>query len=103
MLPNFSTVAAACHFLDVKANPSVYEPGKIIPFSRFFSLQQMDCMGLTNPNESLHCKVSKKNNPINNNSTAFCTSIISGPFHERIPNEGRKLNGSRPCRRRQGL
>jgi hypothetical protein len=56
MLPKFLAVAAACHFLDVKANPSVYEPGKIIPFSRFFSLQQMHCMGLTSPNESLHCK-----------------------------------------------
>ena len=42
MLPKISPVAAAHHFLYAKAN--VYEPGKIISFSRFFSLRQTHSM-----------------------------------------------------------
>jgi hypothetical protein len=46
----------------------VYEPGKIISFS-----------SSTNAQHGLTAKHPKQN-PINNNSTAFRTSITSGPF-----------------------
>jgi hypothetical protein len=52
---------------------------KIIPFSRFFSLQQMHCMGLTSPNESLHCKISRNTTQSITIPLLFAQALLAAP------------------------